>query len=738
MRIVRHDSFNAFVVDGRNVFINTGTLTQAKTPNEVIGVIAHETGHIMGGHMAQLRSRIARDATKSLLLTILGIGLMVGGAVAGGDTAREVAGAGGGLAMGGNDMVMRSLLSERRAQESAADQAGLRLLEATQQSGRGMLETFERFAEQEFWQAKDLDPFVRSHPVAADRLNQLRERVAASPYVDDQGPARAAAAPRHDARQARRPHARPAAGVQPLPGERQQPAGALCARHRPQLLGQLRSGAARGRRADPRKPDNAYFWELKGELLLKAGQHAEAIAPLRKAAGLLEKLKRANPTVSDSQTQIMLGRALVATNDPRYLDEAIAILTNVLGADKPLWQGEDDDWMGWYQLAVAYQRKGNEAEALLATARKHFYSGNAKDIREAQIYAKRAQAKFARGSRGWLIAEDIITYKIPDLSQLAMPRQRQTGDQRKECSMPAKPSASLLDALTSLKGAALLVPAILLARRHAGRRADSAAIAVGAARAPAATPAPACPAAARQPPKRRALARQRVHAGPAQGAREPSSRTSCSTIPRSCWRCRTRSKPRWTRSRPSAWPSPSRSNAGELYPPGRLAHRRQRQGRRAGRSSSSTTTAATARRRFSDVAKLIDKDKKVRVILKEFPILAKGSEEASRVALAAKMQGKYWEFHRAMLESQGQANEAAALRVAEKLGLDMARLKKDMASPEVKKEIDDTRQLATKMGIQGTPHFIVGDRIIPGAPENLTELLGKHVAEVRKDGCKVC
>jgi protein-disulfide isomerase len=141
---------------------------------------------------------------------------------------------------------------------------------------------------------------------------------------------------------------------------------------------------------------------------------------------------------------------------------------------------------------------------------------------------------------------------------------------------------------------------------------------------------------------------------------------------------------------------------------------------------------------FSDLAKLIDKDKKVRVILKELPILAKGSEEASRVALAAKMQGKYWEFHRAMLESQGQANEASALRVAEKLGLDMPRLKKDMASAEVKKEIDETRQLATKMGIQGTPHFIVGDRIIPGAPENLAELLGKHVDDVRKDGCKVC
>ena len=141
---------------------------------------------------------------------------------------------------------------------------------------------------------------------------------------------------------------------------------------------------------------------------------------------------------------------------------------------------------------------------------------------------------------------------------------------------------------------------------------------------------------------------------------------------------------------------------------------------------------------FLDIAKLVDKDKKVRVIMKEFPILSKGSEEAAKVALAAKMQGKYWEFHRALLQSQGQANEATSLKVAEKLGLDMARIKKDMASPEVQKEIDATRELATKMGIQGTPHFIVGDRIVPGAPENLAELLGKHVEEVRKDGCKVC
>ena len=413
MRIIRHDSFNAFVVDGRNVFINTGTLTQAKTPNEVIGVIAHETGHIMGGHMAQLRGRIARDATKSLLLTILGIGLMVGGALSGGETAREVAGAGGGIAMGGNEIVMRSMLSERRSQESAADQAGLRLLEVTRQSGRGMQATFERFAEQEFWQTKDLDPFVRSHPVAADRLNQLRERVTASPYALQKDPPELQL--RHDMMRAKLDgHILP---VQLVFNRYPTSNTSLPARYARAIARNCSGGCAQ---ALPEidaliqeRPENPYFWELKGELLMKAGQYAEAVAPLRKATALLDKLKRGNPTVSSSQTQIMLGRALVSSNDPRLLDESIAILTHVLGADKPLWQGEDDDWLGWWQLAVAFQRKGNEAEALLATARKHFYSGNAKDIQEAQVYAKRAQKIFTRGSRGWLIAEDIVTYKIP-------------------------------------------------------------------------------------------------------------------------------------------------------------------------------------------------------------------------------------------------------------------------------------------------------------------------------------
>ncbi len=141
---------------------------------------------------------------------------------------------------------------------------------------------------------------------------------------------------------------------------------------------------------------------------------------------------------------------------------------------------------------------------------------------------------------------------------------------------------------------------------------------------------------------------------------------------------------------------------------------------------------------YGDVAKLVEKDSKVRLVLKELPILSKGSEEASRVALAAKLQGKYWEAHRAMLNVRGELNEQTSLKAVEKLGLDMAKLKKDMDSAEVKGEIVFVRELAQKMGIQGTPHFLVGDKVIPGAPSNLLEMISGHVAELRKTGCSVC
>ncbi|MDP1910597.1 MAG: DsbA family protein, partial [Hyphomicrobium sp.] len=137
------------------------------------------------------------------------------------------------------------------------------------------------------------------------------------------------------------------------------------------------------------------------------------------------------------------------------------------------------------------------------------------------------------------------------------------------------------------------------------------------------------------------------------------------------------------------------------------------------------------KRGLHDVIKLVEGDPKVRVVFKELPILSKGSEEASRIAIAAGRQGKYWDMHKAMLEAKGQMNEANALAIATKLGLDIDKLKKDMASPEVEAEIKKSEALAKKMGVNGTPHFLVGDRAIPGAPEDLHDQLAKNVSELR-------
>lgn len=141
------------------------------------------------------------------------------------------------------------------------------------------------------------------------------------------------------------------------------------------------------------------------------------------------------------------------------------------------------------------------------------------------------------------------------------------------------------------------------------------------------------------------------------------------------------------------------------------------------------------RRAFKDLVRLIDTDKNVRVVLKEFPIFGGPSEEAARAAIAAHKQGKYFELHSALLENQGRASKETAMKLAEELGLDTEQLEKDMNSPDVDKVIKDTAALAEKMGLEGTPFYLVGDRAIPGAPENLYDLFVENVSEIRKNGC---
>jgi protein-disulfide isomerase len=142
------------------------------------------------------------------------------------------------------------------------------------------------------------------------------------------------------------------------------------------------------------------------------------------------------------------------------------------------------------------------------------------------------------------------------------------------------------------------------------------------------------------------------------------------------------------------------------------------------------------RRALPDLVKLIDSDAKVKVVFKELPIFGEESEAAAKAALAAGKQGKYFEMHQKLYADPGKADKDKGLRAAAELGLDVPQLEKDMEDPSIQQALDETKDLAQKLGLQGTPLYLIGDRIVPGAPDDLYDQLTAKVAEVREKGCK--
>jgi protein-disulfide isomerase len=142
------------------------------------------------------------------------------------------------------------------------------------------------------------------------------------------------------------------------------------------------------------------------------------------------------------------------------------------------------------------------------------------------------------------------------------------------------------------------------------------------------------------------------------------------------------------------------------------------------------------KRALPDLVKLVDGDGKVKVVFKELPIFGEESEGAAKVALAAGKQGKYFEMHQKLFSEPGKADKDKGLRIAAELGLDVPQLEKDMQDPSIQQALDEAKELAQKLGLQGTPLYLIGDRIVPGAPDDLYDQLAAKVAEVREKGCK--
>src|SRR5450631_1618265 len=381
-------AFNAFVMDGRHIFINAGALFDAKTPNEIIGVFAHETGHLAGGHLQRLREQLATAQTASIVALLAGVGAMVAGA-------RSGSGNGGPAAiMAPQSAIQKSLLAYVRTQEDQADHAGVKFLNATGQSPRGMVELFKRLTNESLFNSRYIDPYMQSHPMPADRVAALEVLAKQSPYWDVKDPPELQL--HHDMMRAK------LSGFLDRPDTvaRRYPLGdhSLPARYAHAISTYRHTGL---RQAIPEidgliqtQPNNPYFYELKGQALLEGGRPAESIAPLRQAV----QLSHGAPLI-----EMLLGQALIATDNKSVAVEAVDLLRSAISR-------EPDAPEAYSQLAMAYGRKGDLANADLASAQAAFTRG---DLMTARQLATRAKTRLPIGSPAWVRADDIVNVKPP-------------------------------------------------------------------------------------------------------------------------------------------------------------------------------------------------------------------------------------------------------------------------------------------------------------------------------------
>lgn len=392
--LVNDKSFNAFVPDSNRMFINIGVIMEAKTPGEVIGVIAHETGHIAGRHLVRLRAAAANAQIMSVIGMILGAGAVAAGAATGSSGVTQ---GGAAAALGAGSIGQRSFLSYQRGEEAAADRAALKYLNATGQSAQGMLTTFERFAEQQMFSSRFNDPYALSHPMARDRFRSLATAAQKSKHFNTRAPKLLQF--RHDMVRAKllafTSHPKVVARAYPrsdksLPAQYARAIAATKSRNRNAI--KLIDGLIR------QQPNNPYFYEVKGQALLESGRPKAAIKPFRKAVSL-----RPN----DGQLLIWLGYALVGSNDPSALQEAESVLKKGI-------QRDPNSSVAYSQLAISHSRQGERPQADLATAKGLMVAG---DFGAAKRYAARAQKNLKRGTAAWLQADDIVSYKPPQLKR---------------------------------------------------------------------------------------------------------------------------------------------------------------------------------------------------------------------------------------------------------------------------------------------------------------------------------
>ena len=377
--IFNDKSINAFVACGQKIFVNTGLIQSFETPSMLRGVMAHETGHIAGGHLARSDEALERAQTPMIVGLLLGIGAAIAGD---GDAAQA-------LLLGSQQIAQGMVAKYSRSQESAADQAAIKYLEGIKKSSNGMLEVLYKFANQEALSSNRQSVRVRSHPISRDRIRSLEQKVNKSQFINERDNEKILF--QYKMIQAK------------LDGFLNNPNDVIrkAKKDSSLIFNKYSLAVAYYRKALLKEslsalneminqyPNNPWFYELKGQVLYESGKIRESIIPYRKSLSI---------SPDEPLLMVALATALNALENKNNAIEAISLLKKSLMHDQKNTQT-------WFQLAISYSRINDIGNAELASAERHFLTGN---VKMASFHAKKSLKYNKNSSISKLRAQDIV------------------------------------------------------------------------------------------------------------------------------------------------------------------------------------------------------------------------------------------------------------------------------------------------------------------------------------------
>jgi len=391
--IVQDNALNAFVAGGANIFLYTGLIESTDTPGELLGVMAHELGHVTGGHLIAGRDAMERASYESMLGTIIG----VGAAILSGQ-----GGAAGAIGGGASSMAAARYLSHSRVVESSADQAALTYLEDAKMTPDGLVSFMEKLESEELLPASRQSEYVRTHPLTSNRINALRRRAESSPYKDK------AFAPSWMEQHARM-KAKLIAFISPgrVAWEYDDRDKSIAAEYARTIAhyreNRVQEAIESINELIAAEPDNPYFHELKGQMLVEFGRVNEGLPAYERAVEIAPDA---------ALIRIALAHGLIESrgNEAIKLEEAIEHLNRAL-------KGEPRSTRAYRLLATAHGRLGREDIAKLYLAEEALLQ---RRFSYAKMQANAALQSFPENSREWLKAKDILAYieTLPEKARL--------------------------------------------------------------------------------------------------------------------------------------------------------------------------------------------------------------------------------------------------------------------------------------------------------------------------------